>query len=88
MTRIILVSSLLVLLCITIGCSGMSPQQQRALSGGAIGAAGGAGVAAITGGSPVLGAAIGGGAGALLGAIIPDDDGHGRSHKRHRHHRR
>jgi len=42
---------------------------QRALSGGAIGAAGGAGIAAIAGG-PVLGAALlGGAAGALTGIV-------------------
>ena len=42
---------------------------QRALSGGAIGAAGGAGIAAIVGG-PVLGAALlGGAAGALTGIV-------------------
>jgi hypothetical protein len=35
----------------------------RAVSGGLIGAGGGAAVAAVTGGSPLVGAAIGGGAG-------------------------
>src|SRR5918996_6536479 len=46
----------------TAGCANMTPRQQRALSGGAIGAAGGAALGAVTGGSPALGAAIGGGA--------------------------
>lgn len=50
-------------------CSGMSRTQQRALSGGAIGAAGGAAVGALTGGSAVTGALIGGAGGAAVGAI-------------------
>lgn len=41
----------------------------RALSGGMLGAAGGAGIAALTGGAPLVGAAIGAGAGALGGAV-------------------
>ena len=41
----------------------------RALSGGLLGAATGAGIAAITGGTPLLGAAIGGAAGAVGGAV-------------------
>lgn len=54
----------------TFGCAGMTPTQQRALSGGAIGAAGGAALGAITGGSPAVGAAVGGAAGVLTGIII------------------
>ncbi len=50
-------------------CSGMNRTQQRALSGGAIGAAGGALLGAATGGSPLLGAAIGGAGGAAMGAL-------------------
>ncbi len=46
----------------------------RALSGGLLGAAGGAGIAAVTGGAPLVGAAIGGAAGALGGALT---SGHG-----------
>jgi hypothetical protein len=53
----------------TSACSNMNAQAQRALSGGAIGAAGGAGIAYIAGG-PVLGAALlGGAAGAAVGAL-------------------
>ncbi|MCK9374545.1 MAG: glycine zipper family protein [Syntrophobacterales bacterium] len=52
------------------GCSGMSPTQQRVLSGGAIGAGSGAAIGAIAG-APGLGAAIGGGAG-LLGGFLYD----------------
>ncbi len=50
-------------------CSGMNRTQQRALSGGAIGAAGGAAVGALTGGSAVTGALIGGAGGAAIGAL-------------------
>ncbi|HLO77616.1 MAG TPA: hypothetical protein VK196_14255 [Magnetospirillum sp.] len=47
----------------------MSQQQQRALSGGAIGAAGGAAIGVLTGGSLVTGALIGGAGGAAVGAL-------------------
>jgi osmotically inducible lipoprotein OsmB len=53
-----------------VGCANMTPTQQRALSGGAIGAAGGAALGVITGGSPVLGAVVGGGVGAAAGALM------------------
>jgi hypothetical protein len=49
------------------GC-GNSPGT-RALTGGALGAGAGAGVAAITGGRPATGALIGGGVGAVGGAV-------------------
>jgi hypothetical protein len=45
------------------------PVGQRALVGGGLGAAGGAGIAALTGGSPLAGAAIGGAGGAAVGAL-------------------
>ncbi len=41
----------------------------RALSGGLIGAGGGAAIAALTGGAPLVGAAIGGAVGAVGGAV-------------------
>jgi osmotically inducible lipoprotein OsmB len=43
---------------VVAGCSGMNTQQQRALSGGAIGAAGGAAIGALTG-STLTGALVG-----------------------------
>jgi hypothetical protein len=49
------------------GC-GYRPSD-RALSGGLIGAGGGAAIAGITGGNPGVGALIGGAAGALGGAV-------------------
>ncbi|WP_431281561.1 hypothetical protein ACQW02_19420 [Humitalea sp. 24SJ18S-53] len=51
------------------GCSNMNRTQQRALSGGAIGAAGGAAVGALTGGSLLTGALLGGAGGAAIGAV-------------------
>jgi uncharacterized membrane protein len=50
------------------GCSNMSATEQRVLSGGAIGAGGGAVIGALAG-SPAIGAAAGAGAGALGGLI-------------------
>lgn len=68
---------ILLLTVITFGCAGMTPTQQRVLSGGAIGAGGGAAVSAIAGGNAAVGAAIGGAAGALTGAVISGHE-HGR----------
>ncbi len=68
-----LLAALLVLgLFATVGCANMTPQQQRALSGGAIGAAGGAALGAIVGGNPALGAAVGGAVGTAAGALWQD----------------
>ena len=53
------------------GCSNMSTSQQRELSGGAIGAAAGAGITAIAGGNPIWGA-IGGAAAGVLGGYLYD----------------
>ncbi len=64
-------TTLLTLTCVSLlGLTGCGNRPgERALSGGAIGAAGGAGIAAIAGG-PVLGAALlGGAAGALTGIV-------------------
>lgn len=52
------------------GCAGMSATEQRVLSGGAIGAGGGALIGAAAG-SAAIGAAAGGGAG-LLGGYLYD----------------
>lgn len=55
-------------LLLTLAGCGYSPGE-RAVTGGALGAGAGAGIAAITGGKPLTGALIGGGAGALGGAL-------------------
>lgn len=62
---LILIAALLPL----AACSGMSRVQQRALSGGAIGAAGGLAITALTGGSLLAGGLIGGAGGAAVGAL-------------------
>ncbi len=53
-----------------LGCAGLTPTQQRALSGGAIGAAGGAALAAIAGGHAWVGAAVGGPVGIIAGTLV------------------
>ena len=52
-----------------IGCTSMTPQQQGTVTGAVIGAAAGAGIAAIAGGSGWTGAAIGAVAGGVVGNI-------------------
>ncbi|MFO7854265.1 MAG: hypothetical protein R6V44_03405 [Paracoccaceae bacterium] len=47
---------------------------ERAVSGGAIGAATGAAGSAVTGGSVGTGAAVGGATGAVVGAVTDEDD--------------
>jgi len=69
MKKILVVALAGTLALSTAACSGMNRQQQRALSGGAIGAAGGAALGALTGGSAVAGALIGGAGGAAVGAL-------------------
>lgn len=51
------------------GCANMTKQQQRILSGGAIGAGAGAALGAIAGGSVAGAAAIGAAAGAVGGYV-------------------
>ena len=51
------------------GCSGMNNQQQRAVSGGAIGAAGGAALGLVTGYNPVVMGVLGAAGGAAVGAL-------------------
>lgn len=76
----------LVLAVAMLGCVGMSSRQQGTLSGGAIGAGGGALLGGISGGSPAVGAVLGGAAGALTGYILGDPGDHrgGRHHDRNR----
>lgn len=59
----------LISLFMILGCAGISPTEQRVLSGGATGAGGGAAVGAISGGSAATGAVVGGAAGAAGGYI-------------------
>ena len=62
----------LVVLCLLgglMGCSNMSTTEQRSLSGAAIGTAGGALIAGLTGGNAGKGALIGAAAGAAGGFL-------------------
>ncbi|MBF0549855.1 MAG: hypothetical protein HQK60_04915 [Deltaproteobacteria bacterium] len=77
MKRITFVLVILAFACM-IGCSGMTHTQQTTLSGGAIGAAGGAVLGAVVGGSPAVGAVVGGAAGAGVGYLIGEHDEHRR----------
>ena len=67
MKRLLLFATIAVPL---VACADMTPTQQRALTGTAIGAGGGAVIGAI-GGNAGLGAAAGAGAG-LLGGLLVD----------------
>jgi osmotically inducible lipoprotein OsmB len=51
-----------------------SSTSDRAISGGGIGAAAGAGTAAVTGGNPLTGGLLGGAAGAAVGGLTDEDD--------------
>ena len=70
MVRSFSVSALLALMLAACGTS----TTDRALSGGGIGAAAGAGTAAVTGGSPITGGLLGGAAGAAIGGLTDEDD--------------
>jgi hypothetical protein len=73
MQRSISIGVVLVPLALSLAGCGYN-RGDRAVSGGLIGAGGGAAIAAVTGGSPLVGAAIGGGAGALGGALTSGND--------------
>ena len=60
--------ALLLASVLVAGCAGMSPTEQRMVSGGAIGAGGGALIGAI-GGNAGLGAVLGGAAGVAGGYL-------------------
>jgi hypothetical protein len=64
------VSTIALMLCVSLGVAacGSSPGT-RAVTGGLMGAGAGAGVSALTGGKPATGALIGGGIGAVGGAV-------------------
>jgi osmotically inducible lipoprotein OsmB len=68
MQRKLLTVAVILGLAVGVSGCGRSPGE-RALTGGAIGAGAGAGISAITGGSLATGALIGGGVGAVGGAV-------------------
>ena len=52
------------------GCAGMSDTEKSTLGGAGIGAAAGAGITAIAGGNPWVGAGLGAAAGGLTGYLV------------------
>lgn len=69
----IIATCALVLALAGAGCTNMTSTQQGVASGAALGALGGAGIAAISGGAAGWGALTGAGVGALAGGIIGHD---------------
>ncbi len=55
------------------GCSNMNNKEQRALSGGAIGAGAGAALGWVTGANPWVLGALGAASGAVVGAVTGDE---------------
>lgn len=70
MKKIIITGLLVLTLAAGMGCTNMSRTQQGIVSGTALGALGGAGIAAISGGAAGWGALAGAGVGALAGGIV------------------
>jgi len=70
-SRVTKIAALSLLVLASAGCSNMNNKEQRALSGGAIGAAAGTALGIITG-HTLAGALIGAGAGAATGALTAD----------------
>lgn len=70
MKKILAVGILAIALASGVGCTNMNRTQQGVVSGTALGALGGAGIAAISGGAAGWGALAGAGVGALAGGII------------------
>jgi hypothetical protein len=68
--KAIRILTVLLAICSLGACSNLSQQEQRMLSGGALGAVGGAALGAATGGSWIIGGLIGGGLGTAAGALI------------------
>ncbi len=69
MRKLTLIAALAAISLGTAGCDHMTNQQQRAVSGGAIGAAGGAALGLITGVNTLFMGALGGAGGAAVGAM-------------------
>lgn len=70
MKKTIIFAALALFLASGIGCTNMNRTTQGTMSGAALGALGGAGIAAISGGQAGYGALAGAGVGALAGGII------------------
>lgn len=70
MRKLLALVLMLSMFTLTSACAGLTPTQQRLLTGGAIGAGTGAAIGAATGGGAAAGAAIGAAAGIVGGAIV------------------
>jgi osmotically inducible lipoprotein OsmB len=67
-----LMSTMAIIGLLLAGCG--TSKTDRGISGAGIGAAAGAGTAAVTGGNPVTGALLGGAAGGAAGVLTDEDD--------------
>ena len=79
MKNLLIITLLAALFISGIGCTNMSKTQQGVASGAALGALGGAGIAAISGGAAGWGALAGAGVGALAGGIVGHEQSKGKS---------
>ena len=70
MKKTLIVGLMVMMFATGMGCTNMSRTQQGVASGAALGALGGASVAAIAGGAAGWGALAGAGVGALAGGIV------------------
>jgi len=75
MTQALRLAAPVLLLLAVSGCADLNRTEQRVLSGGAIGAASGAAITAVTGGCVACGAAIGGAVGAAGGYVLDQVEG-------------
>jgi osmotically inducible lipoprotein OsmB len=66
------------------GCS-LTNREERAVTGGAVGAAGGAAIGALSGGSVLTGALVGGAGGAAIGALTGNDEPRHKHRSKHKH---
>ena len=79
MKKVLIIGLLAAMLVSGVGCTNMSKTQQGVASGAALGALGGAGIAAISGGAAGWGALAGAGVGALAGGIVGHEQSKGNS---------
>jgi len=73
--KLSVIAALCAALLSTTACSNMNNKEQRALSGGAIGAGAGAALGWVTGANPWVLGALGAAGGAVVGAVTDDSNG-------------
>ena len=66
------------------GCS-LTNREERAVTGGAVGAAGGAAIGVLSGGSVLTSTLVGGAGGAAIGALTGDDEHPHQHRSKHKH---